>query len=53
MQPFFRVETSRNRETGGSGLGLAISQQLASTIQGSVKLYNWPAGGLAAEVTLR
>ncbi|MGV1755144.1 ATP-binding protein [Agrobacterium sp. CG674] len=53
MQPFFRLETSRNRETGGSGLGLAISQQLAFTIEGSVKLYNRPAGGLTAEVTLR
>ena len=28
FQPFYRLETSRNRSTGGSGLGLAIVQQL-------------------------
>jgi signal transduction histidine kinase len=29
LQPFYRVENSRNRDTGGTGLGLAIAQQLA------------------------
>jgi signal transduction histidine kinase len=53
MQPFFRVETSRNRETGGTGLGLAIAQQLAATIDGSVRLYNREDGGLAVEVRFR
>ncbi len=53
MQPFFRLEQSRNRETGGTGLGLAIAQQLAGTIGGAVRLYNREGGGLAAEVTLR
>jgi signal transduction histidine kinase len=53
MQPFFRLEPSRNRETGGAGLGLAIAQQLAATIGGSVRIYNRADGGLAAEVTLR
>ncbi|MBB3562433.1 signal transduction histidine kinase [Rhizobium sp. BK512] len=53
MQPFFRLEQSRNRETGGTGLGLAIAQQLAAAIGGSVRLYNREGGGLAAEVTIR
>ncbi|MGK6315803.1 sensor histidine kinase [Neorhizobium sp. DT-125] len=53
MQPFFRLEQSRNRETGGTGLGLAIAQQLAGTIGGSIRLYNRSGGGLAAEVTFR
>lgn len=53
MQPFFRLEESRNRETGGSGLGLAIAQQLAVTLGGSVRLYNREGGGLVAELTLR
>jgi signal transduction histidine kinase len=52
MQPFFRLETSRNRDTGGAGLGLAIAQQLAMTIGGAVRIYNRPGGGLAAEVSL-
>ena len=34
FQPFFRLETSRNSNTGGSGLGLAIVSQLCET-------YNW------------
>jgi len=53
MQPFFRLEQSRNRETGGTGLGLAIAQQLAGAIGGSVRLYNREGGGLAAEVIIR
>ncbi|MBW6425323.1 HAMP domain-containing histidine kinase [Rhizobium sp. XQZ8] len=53
MQPFFRLEQSRNRETGGTGLGLAIAQQLAGAIGGSVRLYNRKGGGLAAEVIIR
>jgi signal transduction histidine kinase len=53
MQPFFRLEPSRNRETGGSGLGLAIAQQLVLSIGGSVRIYNRADGGLAAEVTVR
>ncbi|OCP18402.1 MULTISPECIES: HAMP domain-containing sensor histidine kinase [unclassified Ensifer] len=53
MQPFFRLEQSRNRETGGTGLGLAIAQQLATAIGGSVRLYNRAGGGLAAEVAIR
>lgn len=53
MQPFFRLEQSRNRDTGGTGLGLAIAQQLAAAIGGSVRLCNREGGGLAAEVTIR
>ncbi len=52
MQPFFRLEGSRNRETGGTGLGLAIAQQLAASIGGAVRLCNRPVGGLAAEIVL-
>lgn len=53
IQPFFRLEQSRNRETGGSGLGLAIAHQLALAIGGSIRLYNRECGGLAAELTLK
>jgi signal transduction histidine kinase len=53
VQPFFRLEQSRNRETGGSGLGLAIAQQLTSALGGSIRLYNRAGGGLAAEVVIR
>ena len=53
MQPFVRLEQSRNRETGGTGLGLAIAQQLATALGGDVRLYNRSSGGLAVELTLR
>jgi signal transduction histidine kinase len=52
LQPFFRLEQSRNRETGGTGLGLAIAHQLALAIGGSLVLRNRREGGLSAEVTL-
>lgn len=52
LQPFFRLERSRSRDTGGTGLGLAIAQQLAVAIGGGLKLANRPDGGLQAEVVL-
>ena len=52
MEPFYRVESSRNRSTGGTGLGLAIAQQLAMAIGGSLVLSNREGGGLCAELIL-
>ena len=52
MQPFYRVESSRNRGTGGTGLGLAIAQQLAVAIGGSLTLSNRVGGGLCAQVRI-
>ena len=31
FEPFYRVEDSRNRETGGVGLGLAIARSIVQT----------------------
>jgi signal transduction histidine kinase len=52
LQPFYRLEASRNRDTGGAGLGLAIAAQLALAIGGALKLANREGGGLLATVTL-
>ncbi|OOH81530.1 two-component sensor histidine kinase [Pseudomonas koreensis] len=52
LQPFYRVENSRNRDTGGTGLGLAIAQQLAIALGGSLILSNREGGGLCAELKL-
>ena len=52
MEPFYRVENSRNRSTGGTGLGLAIAQQLAMALGGSLNLSNRDGGGLCAELRL-
>jgi signal transduction histidine kinase len=52
LEPFYRVEGSRNRDTGGAGLGLAIAQRLAIALGGELRLANRPGGGLAAELIL-
>ncbi|NVD97278.1 HAMP domain-containing protein [Massilia sp. BJB1822] len=52
MQPFYRVESSRNRDTGGTGLGLAIVQQLTQALGGTLHLAQREGGGLAARVLL-
>jgi signal transduction histidine kinase len=48
--PFYRIEASRNRETGGTGLGLAIAQQLASALRATLTLANRGGGGLEARL---
>jgi len=50
FDPFYRVETSRSRESGGTGLGLTIARNIAEQHGGSIALSNHPEGGL--EVTL-
>lgn len=52
LQPFHRLEASRNRDTGGTGLGLAIAQQLATALGGRLSLHNRPQGGLEARLAL-
>jgi signal transduction histidine kinase len=51
-KPFYRVEGSRNRDTGGTGLGLAIAQQLALAIGARLSLHNREGGGLEVRLTL-
>jgi signal transduction histidine kinase len=52
FEPFFRLETSRSRETGGTGLGLSIARNIAQTHGGDVRLHNHEGGGLEATLTL-
>jgi signal transduction histidine kinase len=52
FEPFYRVEASRNRETGGTGLGLTIARSIAELHGGSVVLRNHPQGGLEARLVL-
>jgi signal transduction histidine kinase len=53
FEPFYRLEGSRNRETGGSGLGLAIARQLTTALPGELTLHNRAGGGLEARLVLR
>lgn len=51
-QPFYRLENSRNRDTGGTGLGLAIADQLAISIGGSMLIRARDGGGLCVDILL-
>jgi signal transduction histidine kinase len=52
FQPFRRLETSRNRETGGTGLGLPIARNIFRAHGGDVVLRNRREGGLEAVASL-
>jgi signal transduction histidine kinase len=49
--PFFRLEESRNRETGGIGLGLSIARDIVRHHGGDISLAN-TGRGLRAEILL-
>ena len=51
FEPFARLETSRNRNTGGVGLGLSIARSIVRNHGGEITLDNLEPGGL--EVTIR
>ena len=50
IDPFYRVEGSRSRETGGSGLGLTLARAAAQAHGGALELENRPEGGLVARI---
>ncbi len=52
FEPFYRVESSRNRDTGGTGLGLSIARDVAQAHGGSLVAQNLPGGGLEALLVL-
>ena len=52
FKPFFRVEGSRNPETGGVGLGLTIARDVVRNHGGDLVLEDAPGGGLRARIWL-
>ena len=52
FDPFFRLETSRNRETGGVGLGLSAARAIVREQGGELTLSNRKGSGLVARVEL-
>ncbi len=52
FEPFVRLETSRNSETGGTGLGLTLVKAIAEGHGGAVTLENRDRGGLRARIHL-
>jgi len=52
FRPFYRLEDSRNPETGGVGLGLSIARDVIRGHGGDIALGDSPSGGLRARLTL-
>lgn len=52
FQPFYRMERSRNRETGGFGLGLTTARTTIRAHGGNIVLSDRPEGGLRLTVSL-
>jgi signal transduction histidine kinase len=52
FDPFFRLETSRSRDTGGTGIGITIARNTAEKHGGTLYLRNHPEGGLVAVLEL-
>ncbi len=50
--PFFRLEASRNRETGGTGLGLTVARAVARRHGGDIILSDRMEGGLSVRFIL-
>ena len=52
FEPFFRLESSRNRDTGGVGLGLAVVRAIVLDHGGNIQLRNRQGKGLRITITL-
>jgi two-component system osmolarity sensor histidine kinase EnvZ len=52
FRPFYRLDESRNADTGGVGLGLTIARDVARSHGGDVALATSPLGGLRVVVRL-
>jgi signal transduction histidine kinase len=52
FEPFFRLESSRNKSFGGVGLGLAIARESAGQCRSQLTLRNAPQGGLIATLVM-
>lgn len=52
FEPFYRIEGSRNPDTGGVGLGLAVARSIAREQGGDIVLAARTGGGLSARLEL-
>ena len=52
FEPFFRLEGSRNRNSGGVGMGMSIARDAARRMGGDLTLAQTPGGGLTVRLSL-
>ena len=53
FNPFYRIDESRNKETGGAGLGLSVAMDIITYYGGNIVLKNRKdKSGLIATITL-
>ncbi len=52
FEPFYRLETSRNLDTGGVGLGLSVTRSIIWEQGGEISLSDRKGGGLLVRVEL-
>lgn len=52
FRPFYRLDVSRNLETGGVGLGLSIARDVIRNHGGQIRLGDSPQGGLRVYIRL-
>ena len=52
FRPFYRLDASRNLETGSVGLGLSIARDVIRNHGGQIRLGDSPQGGLRVHIRL-
>ena len=52
FKAFYRLDESRNKETGGVGLGLAIAKDVITSHGGTIELQDSPMGGLRVLISI-
>jgi len=52
FEPFYRLATARDRQSGGTGLGLSITRRAVEAHGGQVRAFNAGGGGLRVEIRL-